>query len=145
METPMKRLAIALAMFAAAPAFAQGGGTQVETEARPLVNAWIANFNRGDVAGMAKDVYVQADEAALTKAFTGMRDENFGKLDVYGASFCASSATQGKALVKYGRLYSFGGLMDGDEAKLFDIVKTDSGWRVSSEADVSYATELSCS
>ena len=35
--------------------------------------------------------------------------------------------------------------MDGDEAKLFDIVKTDNGWRVSTEADVAYATELSCS
>lgn len=141
----MKRLAIALTVFAAAPAFAQPGGTQVETEARPLLNAWIANFNRGDVAGMAKDVYVQADEAALAKTFAGMRDENFGKLDVYGATFCARDATHGKALVKYGRLYSFGGLMDGDEAKLFDIVKTDAGWRVSAESNVAYATELSCS
>lgn len=141
----MKRLAIALALFVAAPAFAQQGGLQIETEARPLLNAWIANFNRGDAAGMAKDVYVKADEAALAKTFTAMRDDNFGKLDVYGAWFCASDATNGKALVKYGRLYSFGGLMDGDEAKLFDIVKTDAGWRVAAESNVAYATELSCS
>ncbi len=141
----MKRLAIAFALFAAAPAFAQPAGTQIETEARPLLNAWIANFNRGDAAGMAKDVYVQADEAALTKTFAAMRDDNFGKLDVYGAWFCASDATKGKALVKYGRLYSFGGLMEGDEAKQFDIVKTDAGWRVAAESTVAYATELSCS
>lgn len=140
----MKRLAIALAMFVAAPAFAQTA-PQIEVEARPLLNAWIANFNRGDAAGMAKDVYVKADEAALTKTFTAMRDDNFGKLDVYGATFCVSDATHGKALVKYGRLYSFGGLMDGDEAKLFDIVKTDAGWRVAAESNVAYATELSCS
>ncbi len=142
----MKRLAIALALVAAAPAFAQQpGSTQIETEARPLLDAWIANFNRGDVAGMAKDVYVQADEAALTKIFTEMRDENFGKLDVYGASVCGSDATHGKAIIRFGRLYSFGGLMNGDEAKQFDIVKTDNGWRVAAEADVAYATELSCS
>ncbi len=141
----MKRLAIALALLAAAPAFAQQpGSTQIETEARPLLDAWIANFNRGDVAGMAKDVYVQADEAALTKAFTEMRDENFGKLDVYGASVCGSSATHGKAIIRFGRLYSFGGLMNGDEAKQFEIVKTDNGWRVANESDVAYATVLSC-
>ncbi len=140
----MKRLAFALAFLFAAPASAQPA-PQIEVEARPLLNAWVANFNRGDAAGMAKDVYVQADEAALTKTFAAMRDDNFGKLDVYGATFCAIDPAKGKALVKYGRLYSFGGLMDGDEAKLFDIVKTDAGWRVATESNVAYATELSCS
>ncbi|MDP3491799.1 MAG: hypothetical protein Q8R82_01700 [Hyphomonadaceae bacterium] len=141
----MKRIAaFVLAVLITAPALAQQGATQIEVEGRPLIDQWIAGFNKGDVPGLAKDVYVNADEAALTKTFTQLREDSFGQLDVYAAAFCASDATHGKALLKYGRVFAYGGLMNGDEAKVFDLVKTDAGWRIAAESDVPYATALSC-
>jgi hypothetical protein len=141
----MKRIAaFVLAALIAAPALAQQGGTQIETEARPLIDQWIAGFNKGDAAGLAKNVYSEADEAALAKTFAQLQEDSFGQLDVYAAVFCASDATHGKALLKYGRVFAYGGLMNGDEAKLFDLVDTDAGWRIANETDVAYTTLLSC-
>ena len=143
METPMKRLAaLALAALIVAPALAQPAS--IETEAAPLIDQWIAGFNRSDAAGLAKNVYVGADEAALAKMFAQLRDDSFGKLDIYATTFCVSDATHGKALLKYGRIFAYGGLMDGDEAKVFNLVKGDAGWRVASESNVPYSTALSC-
>lgn len=139
----MKRLtAFALAVLVAAPALAQPAS--IEAEAKPLIEQWIDGFNRSDAAGLAKNVYVGADEAALAKTFVQLRDDSFGKLDIYATEFCASDATHGKALLKYGRVFAYGGLMDGDEAKVFNLVKGDAGWRVASESNVPYATALSC-
>ena len=62
----MKRLAaFALAALVVAPALAQPAS--IETEAKPLMDQWIAGFNRSDAAGLAKNVYTSADEAALAK------------------------------------------------------------------------------
>lgn len=140
----MKRAFASLALLCAAPAFAQGGGLQIETEARPLINTRIVAFNRWDADTMAKEVYASADVAALKQAFAALQAESFGKLDIYSAAFCSRSATEGKAILKYGRLYTFGGLMNGDEAKIFDLAKTDAGWRIAAETDAPYATALSC-
>ena len=138
----MKRLAaFALAAVIAAPAWAQSA---IEAEAQPLIDQWIAGFNRGEASGLAKNVYTGADEAALAKTFAKLREDSFGELDVYGATFCASDATHGKAMLKYGRVFAYGGLMNGDEAKVFDLVKTDAGWRIATERDVAYTTSLSC-
>lgn len=140
----MKRVAaVVLAAMVAAPALAQGAA-QIEAEAKPLLDQWIAGFNRGDAPGLAKNVYAGADEAALAKTFAKLREDSFGELDIYGASFCASDATHGKAMLKYGRVFAYGGLMNGDEAKVFDLVKTDAGWRIATERDVAYTTSLSC-
>lgn len=143
----MKRSLLVLAFAALAmPAFPQAtGGTQIETEARPLINTWVALFNKGDAAGMAKDVYANADQAKLDAAFKELRADSFGKLEVYGAAFCNVDADRGKALVTFARMYTFGGKMNDDEGKVFDLVKTPAGWRVSSEADVAFDHKLSCS
>ena len=141
----MKRIAaFVLAALIAAPALAQQGGTQIETEARPLIDQWIVGFNKGDAARLAKNVYSKADEAALARTFAQLQEDSFGQLDVYAAAFCSSDATHGKALLKYGRVFAYGGLMNGDEAKLFDLVNTDAGWRIANETDVAYTTLLSC-
>ncbi len=141
----MKRLAaFVLAAMIAAPALAQQDATQIEVEAKPLLDQWIAGFNRGDAPGLVKNVYAGVDEAALAKTFAKLREDSFGQLDVYTASFCANDATHGKAMLKYGRVFTYGGLMNGDEAKIFDLVKTDAGWRIAAERDVAYATALSC-
>lgn len=141
----MKRIAaFVLAAVVAAPALAQQGATQIEVEARPLIDQWIAGFNKGDASSLVKNVYLKGDEAALTRSFAQLQEDSFGQLDVYAAAFCGSDATHGKALLKYGRVFAYGGLMNGDEAKLFDLEKTDAGWRIAGEADVAYATALSC-
>ena len=141
----MKRIAaFVLAALVAAPALAQQGAAQIEAEARPLIDQWIVGFNKGDAPGLAKNVYREGDEAALAKTFAQLQEDSFGQLDVYGTTFCASDATHGKALLKYGRVFAYGGLMDGDEAKLFDLVKTDAGWRIAGESNVAYATAVSC-
>jgi hypothetical protein len=142
----MKRALIAIALAVVAPALAQApGATQIEVEGRALLDRWILLFNRGEAVGLVKDVYSAGDEAALAATFTALRSDSFGKLDIYSAAFCGSDATHGKAILKFGRLYTFGGLMDGDEAKVFDLVKTDAGWRIGGETSVAYETVLSCS
>jgi ketosteroid isomerase-like protein len=142
----MKRVApLVIAALLVTPALAQAPRpTQTEADAREVVDRWIAAFNKGDVSGMLKDVYLKGDEAALAAMFNKLREDSFGKLDIYGATFCSTDATHGKTLLKYARLFSFGGLMDGDEGRVFDLVKTQAGWRIAHEAGVSYDTILSC-
>ncbi len=142
----MKRIlaALVLAVAAAAPAFAQQGATQIEVEGGALINQWIAGYNRGDAAGMAKDVYVERETEALEKQFADLRADSFGKLDVYSAAFCGSDSTHGKAILKFARIYTAGGKMNDDEAKVFDLVKTEAGWRIADESDVAFDTVLSC-
>jgi hypothetical protein len=142
----MKRVvACLLAVVLAAPALAQQGATEIEVEGRHLINQWIAAFNTGNTAAMLKDVYAKGDAAALNKQFDALRGDSFGKLDIYDAAFCGSDATHGKALLKYGKLFTYGGLMDWDEATVFELVKTEAGWRVGDETRVAYDTVLSCS
>lgn len=140
----MKPVLAALVLALAAPAFAQQGATEIEVEGRGLINQWIAGYNRGDAAGMAKDVYAERDIAVLEKQFADLRADSFGKLDVYSAAFCGRDSKHGKAILKFARIYTAGGKMNDDEAKVFDLVKTDAGWRVADESDVVFDTVLSC-
>lgn len=136
--------ALAFAVLAA-PVLAQApGATQIEAKGRSLVNTWIALFNKGDAAGMAKDVYAGADQAALAAKFKELRADSFGKLEAYSVDFCGADAEHGKALLKFARIYTFGGKMNDDEAKTFDLVKTPGGWRISIETDVTFDAKLSC-
>lgn len=141
----MKRAlsAIALACLAA-PALAQQGATEIEHEGRALINQWIAAYNRGDADALAA-LQAAPDTATLATTIANLRADSFGKLDVYSADFCGVDSTHGKALVKFARIYTFGGKMNDDEAKLFDIAKSAAGWRITGETDASYAATLSCS
>lgn len=141
----MNRVAAVLAMVClAAPAFAQQGAMQIEVEGRALIDRWIAGYNRGDAAGLAKDVYADRDAAALERLFADLRADSFGKLDVYDAYFCRSDAVYGRAILRFARLYTFGGKMNDDEAKVFELVKTNAGWRIASESDVPFDTLITC-
>jgi hypothetical protein len=142
----MKRSVFPLAFAVlAAPVLAQApGATQIEVEARALINTYIAMFNKGDAAGLAKDVYAGADTAALDAEFKELRADSFGKLDVYSAGFCSIDADHGKAMLKFARIYTFGGKMNDDEAKIFDLVRTPAGWRIGKEADAPFDAVLSC-
>lgn len=138
----MKRTLLALCIAAlAAPAFAQIADGDVDA----LMKRWVTGYNKGDVAGLSKDVYAAPDEARLTAMFTELRADSFGKLDVYSSAACMKDAEHGRAILKFARIYTFGGKMNDDEAKVFDLVKTAAGWRVSAEKDVDFGTALSCS
>lgn len=141
----MTRTFAALAFIAlATPAVAQQGATEIEHEGRALVNAWIAAYNKGDTDAMAS-LHAAPDKPMIEKTFTDLRADSFGKLDVYSADVCGKDSTHGRAIVKFARIYTFGGQMNGDEAKIFDFAKTDAGWRITDGTDASYTTALSCS
>jgi hypothetical protein len=141
----MKRALYAIAFAClATPALAQQGATEIEHEGRGLINQWIAAYNKGDAEAMAA-LHAAPDTAAIDKTFIDLRADSFGKLDVYSADFCGRDSTHGRAMVKFARIYTFGGKMSDDEVKLFDIAKTDAGWRITDETDASYGSALSCS
>jgi hypothetical protein len=142
----MKHAMFALCLAAlAAPAVAQASGaTQIEAEGKALLDRYVVLFNKGDAAGLAKEVYANADSAALDAQFKELRADSFGKLEAYSAAFCNVDADHGKALLKFARIYTFGGKMNDDEAKLFDLVKVPAGWRIAKETDASFGDTLSC-
>ena len=47
-------------------------------------------------------------------------------------------------MLKFARIYTFGGKMNDDEAKVFDLVKTPAGWRISGESDTAFDSNLDC-
>jgi len=137
----MKSVLIALAAaLTVAPAFAQIADSDVDA----LMKRWVAGFNKGDAAGLAKDVYAAPDEAKLAKMFTELRTDSFGKLEIYGFTSCPVAGDKTRVQMKFARLYTFGGKMNDDESKVFDLVKTPAGWRVAAEADGAYGDTLSC-
>lgn len=137
----MKRALIAIALaLTAAPAFAQ----IADADADALIKRWVAGFNKGDTAALTKDVYVAADEAKLTKQFVDLRADSFGKLEVYELKTCAAGADKMKVQMDYARIYTFGGKMNDDEGKLFELTKTPAGWRITSEKDTSYGAAVAC-
>ena len=141
----MKRLATLLFVAClAAPALAQQGLTEIEHEGRGLVNQWIVAYNKGDASAMAA-IQAAPDTAAIEKLFIDLRADSFGKLDVYSADFCGKDSRHGRGIVKFARIYTFGGKMNDDEAKIFEIEKTDAGWRITDETDAPYSTVLTCS
>ena len=142
----MKRAVVALMLAAqATPAFAQASGAlQIDHEGKVLLDRYVVLFNKGDATGLTKEVYASVDAAALEAQFKELRADSFGKLDVYGADFCSVDADHGKALLKFARIYTFGGKMNDDEAKAFDLVKTPAGWRIAREAEVPFDTVIGC-
>jgi hypothetical protein len=150
----MKRVLYALALAClAGPAIAQQGAAWmeregiahagIEQEGRALINQWVAAFNRGDADALAA-LEVAPDTAKLATTIANLRADSFGKLDVYSAAFCGVDVTHGKAIVKFARIYTFGGKMNDDEARIFDISKTDAGWRIMKQTDAPSASVLSC-
>ena len=143
----MKRAVVALMLAAlAAPVFAQAAArAENEPDLMLMLLRYVDRFNKGDAAGLANgDVYVRADQAALDAKFKELRADSFGKLEAYSAGICNVDADHGKAVLKFARIYTFGGKMNDDEAKLFDLVKTANGWRIAKEAEAPFDTVLGC-
>jgi hypothetical protein len=140
----MKRVLYALTLAClAGPAIAQQDAAGIEREGRALIDQWVVAFNRGDADALAA-LEVAPDTVKLATIIANLRADSFGKLDVYSAAFCGVDATHGKAIVKFARIYTFGGKMNDDEARIFDIAKTDAGWRITNQAEAPYASVLSC-
>jgi hypothetical protein len=142
----MKRaLMVLIAAAMAVPAFPQ---TPLAVENEPdlmlVLLRYVDRFNKGDAAGLANEVYASGDEAALNSKFQELRADSFGKLEVYDFKHCPVASDRIKVKMNYARIYTFGGKMNDDEAKVFDLVKTPAGWRISGERDVAFDTELSC-
>ena len=73
-----------------------------------------------------------------------LRADSFGKLEVYELKTCAAGADKMKVQMDYARIYTFGGKMNDDEGKLFELTKTPAGWRIASEKDTSYGAAVAC-
>ena len=137
----MKGVALALAVVGlTAPALAQTGDSDIDA----LMKKYVAAFNKGDVAQLAADVYDKGDAAAIKARFDKLRSEEFGKLDVYGFKACPVVGDKTKVEMRYAVIFTYRGTMNGDEVKLFDLVKTPAGWRIGGESDVKYDSTLSC-
>jgi hypothetical protein len=137
----MKRVVVAsLLAILAGPAFAQIADPEVEA----LMKRYADRFNKGDVATLANEIYAKGDQAALTAKFEALRKDEFGKLDLYGFKACPVTGDKAKVEMRYGLLHTYGGLMNGDQAKVFDLVKTPAGWRIASEADTPFDKEFVC-
>jgi hypothetical protein len=137
----MKRIIAALCLaLTSAPAAAQIADPDVNA----LMKRWVETYNKGDAAGMAKDVYANGDEAKFLKMIEGLRADSFGKLDIYDFKSCPVAGDKTKVQMNYARIYTFGGKMNDDESKTFDLSKTPAGWRVTGEADGKYGDALSC-
>jgi hypothetical protein len=76
--------------------------------------------------------------------FTELRADSYGKLDVYDFKACPVVGDKTRVQMNFARLYTFGGKMNDDESKLFDLVKTAPGWRISGEAEGEYGKPLAC-
>jgi hypothetical protein len=133
-------VAVCAALFAA-PAFAQIADGDVDA----LMKRWVAGYNKGDAAGLAKDVYAAPDEAKLSKMFVELRADSFGRLDIYDFKACPVAGDRTRVQMNYARLYTFGGKMNDDETKVFELVKTPAGWRIASEAEGKFGQGLGCS
>jgi hypothetical protein len=145
----MKRMiaALCLAAFCSAPALAQTPEPDVEA----LLRAYIDAFNKGDAERLARDVYrIPGEDSAVTQArlaekFAALRQDSFGRIDLFGMKACPSVADATKAELRLAWLYTFGGYMEpGEQALVFDLEKTTDGWRVTSETNAPADSRFSC-
>jgi hypothetical protein len=146
----MKRIIAALclaAVCAAAPAAAQTPEPDVEA----LLRAYIDAFNKGDAERLARDVYripgeeSAAKQARLAEKFAALRQDSFGRIDLFGMKACPASADATKAELRLAWLYTFGGYMEpGEQALVFDLAKTADGWRVTGETSAPLDSQFSC-
>src|SRR5262245_9138186 len=97
----------------AAPAFAQ----VAEPEIDALMKRYVQLFNKGDAAGLSSEIYEKGDQAAVAARFEALRKDEFGRLDIYGFKSCPVADGKTKVEMRFGMLYTYGGLMNGDQAK----------------------------
>lgn len=135
----MKRLIIAVgAICLSAPAFAQ----TPQDELKAFMARYVAAFNKGDAASLAKDYYATpgvpaADtQAKLETLYARLRADEFGKLDLYGVKPCVADPTHASVQMDFAFQYTYGGVMPpGDQATVLKLAKSDAGWRIVSPVE----------
>jgi hypothetical protein len=145
----MKRALIAVlaGLCLATPASAQ----VFDGDSSGVMAGYVALFNRGDAAALAKDIYalpgvdLAATEATIKSEIEALRRDDLGRVDLYGFRSCLVSADLIRIEMRYGLLYAYGGLMPpGDQAKIFEVAKTPDGWRIRGEATAPFEREFTC-
>jgi hypothetical protein len=130
----MKRLFAALMVVGlASPALAQAPADDVKA----FMTRYVAVFNKGDAAALAKDFYATPGasaaetQARLDAQFARLRADEFGKLDFYSFKSCRADAAHADVQMEFAFQYTYGGVMPpGDQATVLNLVKTDAGWRI---------------
>jgi hypothetical protein len=137
----MKHLIAAIAVAGVcAPVLAQAP----QDDVKAFLSRYVATFNKGDAAGLAKDFYTTpgvsaADaQARLEVQYAKLRGEEFGKLDLYGLKPCSADAAHAKVQMDFAFQYTYGGVMPpGDQSTVFSLEKTGAGWRIVSSVEFS--------
>jgi hypothetical protein len=144
----MKRV-IALVTLAliAGPTFAQ----TADADFKAFVKSYVAVFNKADAAGLATGFYALPEtpaaklQADLTAKFDDLRQNEFGKMEVYSVTTCSVGADGGKIQINYAYTLTYGGVMPpGDQGSVFDMKKTADGWRIVKVADLKAGMKLVC-
>jgi hypothetical protein len=145
----MKRIIAGLCFATAcvAPSVAQTPEPEIEA----LLRTYIDAFNKGDAERLARDVYrIPGEDSAVTQAqlaekFAALRQDSFGRIDLFGMKACPASADATKAELRLAWLYTFGGYMEpGEQALVFDLAKTADGWRITGETSAALDSALAC-
>lgn len=145
----MKRLAAlaVLALTAAAPALAQIS----DDEAKTFVDRYVRLFNTGDANGLSKEIYALPNVSAadmttkLAARFDSLREEEFGKMILFGFTTCKDGAATAKIEMRYALQYTYGGNMPpGDLATEFSLSKDDKGWRVVGVVELPAGSKMVC-
>ena len=145
----MKRALIAVlaGLCLCAPARAQ----VVNGDSSGAMAGYVALFNRGDAAALAKDLYAlpgvdaAATETTIRSRIEALRRDDFGRVDLYGFRSCLVGPDLVRVEMRYGLLYAYGGLMPpGDSATIFELAKTPDGWRIRGETTVPFERAFTC-
>ncbi len=145
MRRSLLLLLVCLAGSGSAPA-------QTVDPAKELVERYVAAFNRGDAALLARDIFAPPDaseediRASFAAEIDALRKEDFGRLDAYDVAACPVSDGRTRAILRFAHVYTFGGTMPpGDQAMLFELVLTQKGWRIVGRTIRPFETTLDCS
>jgi hypothetical protein len=131
----MKRLLIAAALAAGLAGLA---AAQTPDDFKTFVSQYIAVFNKGDAAGLAKDFYAAPDaKAKLDAEYAKLRGDEWGKMNLFGVKSCLRDPTHADVEVAFEQQYTYGGQMPpGDQSTVLKLVKTDGGWRIASGVEL---------
>lgn len=147
----MKRAIIAFLVTAlAAPAGAQSASENANAELKAFLAHYVELFNNGDMAGIAglyelPGVSTADLQAKLSKQLAALRADEFGKMTLYGSHACPHGAGSAQLEMAFAYNYTYGGVMPpGDRSTVFEMRKTDAGWRIVNSKDMPQNTGIVC-
>lgn len=145
----MKRAILALAVVGfAAPALAQSA---LDADLKAFATKYVQTFNKGDTAVLAKDFYrvptaSAADiQAKFSAQLDALRKDEFGKMELFKTQSCSVGIDAARLQVDFVYNYTYGGVMPpGEQASMFDMVKTADGWRIVGVHEAKAGQAIAC-